>query len=230
MSIKENIAEIQAKIASASNNTDRQDKVTLMAVTKMHTSAEILEALDCGIEVIGENKAQELLQKYPDIAGKCKIHFIGHLQTNKVKSIIDKVDCIQSVDSYKLAAEINKCSASIGKVTNILIEVNIGEEESKFGVKEEDVSSFVDSIKDFKNINIRGLMCVLPIYASEGDEKNALFDRMWKLFIDIKQKKYDNINIDTLSMGMSGDYECAIAHGSNLVRVGTSIFGARNYN
>lgn len=230
MSIKENINEIQKKIDAASALCDRQEKVTLMAVTKMHTSAEILEALENGIEVIGENKAQELLQKYPDIQGKCKIHFIGHLQTNKVKSIIDKVDCIQSVDSYKLAAEINKCSANIGKVTDILIEVNIGEEDSKFGVKEEEVSSFIDRLKDLKSINICGLMCVLPIYASEGEEKNILFERMWNLFIDIKQKKYDNININTLSMGMSGDYECAIAHGANLVRVGTSIFGARNYN
>ena len=230
MSIKENILDIEKKIDAASALCDRQEKVTLMAVTKMHTSDEILEALNCGIEVIGENKAQELLEKYPYIKGKCKIHFIGHLQTNKVKSIIDKVDCIQSVDSLKLATEINKCSENIGKVTDILIEVNIGEEESKYGVKAQEVSSFVDSLKDLKCINICGLMCVLPIYASEGEEKNIFFERMWDLFIDIKQKKYDNINVNTLSMGMSGDYECAIAHGANLVRVGTSIFGARNYN
>ncbi len=230
MGIKENIEEIRNKICCAVNNTDRNSKVTLMAVTKMHSYEEILEAIDCGIDTIGENKAQELLQKYPYIKDKCSIHFIGHLQTNKVKSIIDKVDCIQSVDSFKLANEINKCSNAIDKITDILIEVNIGEENSKFGVKENELSGFVDSLKELKNINIRGLMCVLPIEASEGTKKNELFERMWQLFIDIKQKKYDNINIDTLSMGMSGDYECAILHGSNLVRVGTSIFGARNYN
>ncbi len=230
MSIKDNIIDIRNKIEAAAAKTDRQNKITLMAVTKMHSSSEILEALESGIEVIGENKAQELLEKYPDIKGKCKIHFIGHLQTNKVKSVIDKVDCIQSVDSYKLAAEIDKCAKKINKVMDILIEVNIGEEDSKFGVKEQDVPDFIDSLSQLNNIRICGLMCVLPVMASEGEEKNILFERMWNLFIDNKDKKLDNISMDILSMGMSGDYECAILHGSNLVRVGTSIFGARNYN
>ena len=230
MSIESNINEIRDKIDKARINGGRNDEVTLMAVTKMHEVSEILESLNCGITVIGENKAQELLQKYPYIKDKCKIHFIGHLQTNKVKAIIDKVDCIQSVDSLKLASEINKCAKSINKVMDVLIEVNIGDEDSKYGIDADDVSAFIDELSVFDNIKVRGLMCVLPIIASETEEKNILFERMWRIFIDNKEKKYDNISMDILSMGMSGDYECAILHGANLVRVGTGIFGARNYN
>ncbi len=230
MSIESNISEIREKIEKAKIEGNRNDCVTLMAVTKMHEVDEILKALDCGIDVIGENKAQELLLKYPYVKDKCKIHFIGHLQTNKVKSIIDKVDCIQSVDSVKLAAEINKCAASINKVMDILIEVNIGDEDSKFGIDEKDVPEFIKELSVYNNIKVRGLMTVLPISASESEEKNILFERMWRIFIDNKEKKYDNISMDILSMGMSGDYESAIIHGANLVRVGTGIFGARNYN
>ena len=230
MSIKSNISEIRDKIEKARDFGNRNEKVTLMAVTKMHEVDEILESLDCGIEVIGENKAQELLQKYPYIKDKCKIHFIGHLQTNKVKSVIDKVDCIQSVDTLKLASEIDRCAAAINKVMDVLIEVNIGDEDSKYGIEEKDVTEFIKELSAFKNIRVRGLMCVLPIAASESEEKNILFERMWRIFIDNKEKKYDNVSMDILSMGMSGDYESAIIHGANLVRVGTGIFGARNYN
>lgn len=230
MSIKNNIEAIESKIEKAKAVASRQDNVTLMAVTKMHGVDEILEALDCGISVIGENKAQELLEKYPHLAGKCEIHFIGHLQTNKVKQIIDKVDCIQSVDSLKLAQEINKCAESIGKIMDVLIEVNIGKEKNKYGVDYDDAEKFAMELSKLKNIKVKGFMCVLPVVASESDYKNILFEKMWQLFVDIRAKKYDNIDVELLSMGMSGDFESAIIHGSNLVRVGTSIFGARNYN
>jgi len=230
MSIKDNISEIKDKIETAHSSSNRQEKVTLMAVTKMHGVDEILEAIDSGIDVIGENKAQELLEKYPYLVGKCKMHFIGHLQTNKVKQIIDKVDCIQSVDSLKLASEIDKCAAAINKVMDVLVEINIGKEENKYGVYYEDAEKFVLELAKLNNIKVKGFMCVLPISASEGYDKNILFERMWQLFVDIRDKKYDNIDVELLSMGMSGDYESAILHGSNLVRVGTSIFGARNYN
>lgn len=228
MSIRENIESVRARIADAAKRSGRTEAdITLCAVTKTVDAARILEALDCGITLVGENKAQELTEKYPTLRGRCGIHFIGHLQTNKVKAVIDKADCIESVDSIHLAEEIDRQAGRIGKVMDIFLEVNVGGEASKFGFSPEEVSAAVERLAGLANIKIRGLMSVLPKYGDDDVEILAFFDRMYELFIDIGRKKQDNICMDFLSMGMTGDFEQAIAHGANLVRIGTGIFGER---
>jgi pyridoxal phosphate enzyme (YggS family) len=201
-----------------------------MAVTKTMPYEAIEAAFASGITLFGENRVQELCEKLPklDMTGR-SAHIIGHLQTNKVKYIIDKADMIQSVDSLKLAKEIERQAAKIGRVMDILVEVNIGREESKSGVMPEKALEFAESLSQFSHIKLRGFMAIPP--ADPDKEKSRpYFKQMYQLFVDIRTKKSDNISIDTLSMGMSSDFEVAVQEGATIVRVGTAIFGKRNYN
>jgi pyridoxal phosphate enzyme (YggS family) len=230
MSIADNIARIQEKIEdSAQKNGYRGQDVTLMAVTKTRTIDEIKQAIACGITTIGENRAQELLAKYDSLRDYCDMQFIGHLQTNKVASVIDKVSMIQSLDSRRLAQQIENKAGQIDRCISVLVQVNTGAEESKTGFLFEEVSGFLDDAEQYPHLKICGLMAVLPVNNGKKEESEAIFDKMFQLFVDMKAKKADNINMGILSMGMSNDYDLAVAHGANLVRVGSGIFGPRNY-
>ena len=226
--LKQRIEHINQQIEQAARDAGRDPaEVTLLAATKTVPATVINEAIGYGIRYIGENRVQELLEKYDDLdLAHCHLHFIGHLQTNKVKYIVDKVEMIHSVDHMKLAREIDRQCAAIGKVMPILIEVNIGREESKSGVLEEDLEALVREAAQLPHVRISGLMAIPPICEDE-EELAALFDRMYRLFIAIQHKKIDNVYMETLSMGMSSDHTIAIAHSSNLVRIGTALFGAR---
>lgn len=218
--IKANLDRIFDAISGA--NTE------LIAVTKTRTVDEINFAIACGIKHIGENRVQELLEKYDYIEkNNVSIHLIGRLQTNKVKYIIDKVDLIHSVDSYKLACEISKRAQNIGKIQDILIEVNIGNEESKGGVNPNDLLEFISTVAELKGIRICGLMCIPPRIEENGSNLKY-FLNLKQLSVDINDKKIDNVIMDILSMGMSDDYEEAIEAGSSFIRVGRGIFGVRN--
>lgn len=228
--IEENLRLVREKVANAAVMSGRGEQdVHLMAVSKTVESIYINHAIECGVDLIGENKVQELLRKKPELdLSNCRTHLIGHLQTNKVAKIVGEVDLIESVDSVHLAAEIGKRSAEKGIVSDILIEINAGNEESKFGFSHDELSEKVCEIAEIGGVKVRGLMCVAPICDNEADLR-AIFSNIHNLFIDIRAKKIDNINMDFLSMGMSGDYVPAILEGSNLVRVGSAIFGARSY-
>ncbi len=200
----------------------------LIAVTKTRSVEEINAAIACGVRHIGENRVQELLEKYEHIQkDQVSIHLIGRLQTNKVKYIIDKVDLIHSVDSYRLAAEISKRASAINKVQDILVEINIGREESKGGILPNESYEFLKNISSLPSLRVRGLMAIPPIQ-TEPHQNYEYFLKMHQLFVDISNKKLDNINMDILSMGMSDDYEDAIKAGSSFIRVGRGIFGQRN--
>ncbi len=228
--IEENLKIIRSDIAEAAFKSGRNaDEILLMAVTKTVESRFINHAIDNGIGLIGENKVQEFLLKESELRlDNCKAHLIGHLQSNKVKKIAGKVDTIQSVDSVSIAKEIGKRSSEIGFETKILLEVNVGNESSKFGFNYDEVYEKACEISEIKGISVDGLMCVAPICEKEA-EIRRIFSNMHRLFIDIRSKKRDNINMNVLSMGMSGDYKEAILEGANLVRIGSSIFGARIY-
>lgn len=228
--IDENLKYIAEEIAEAALNSGRKSEdISLMAVTKTVESKFINYAVDKGIGLIGENKVQEFLMKEPELnLSKCKAHLIGHLQSNKVKKIVGKVDTIQSVDSVAIAREIGKRSVEAGVNTKILLEVNVGNEESKFGFSPDEVFERACEISEINGILIDGLMCVAPICEKDA-EIRRIFSNMRRLFIDIEGKKRDNINMNVLSMGMSGDYKNAILEGANLVRIGSAIFGSRIY-
>ena len=220
----------ERKDAAAVRSGRSPDEVTLMAVTKTHTAAEINEAIAAGAADIGENRVQELLEKY-DSVSPVRWHLIGHLQTNKVKNVVGKVVMIHSVDSLKLAREINKRASAAGIVMDILIEINSAMEETKSGISSDDLETLVREITaECENIRIRGIMCIPPI-AAEPEEARPYFREARELFD--KMKTWDlpeeRFLPDTLSMGMSGDFEVAIEEGSTIVRVGSSIFGPRNY-
>lgn len=218
-------------IANAALSIGKSEKeITFLAATKTVDVATINHAISLGLSYIGENRVQELLSKYDEYnLDNTSLQFIGHLQTNKVKQIVGKVDLIQSVDSLKLANEISKESIKRGLSTDILIEVNIGREDNKSGVIPEKALELIEQIKDIDGIKVKGLMSIPPVCESE-QEISTYFDNMHNLFIDIKNKNIDNISMDILSMGMSDDYVTAIKCGSNMVRVGSALFGARNYN
>ena len=228
--IDENLKYIAEEIAEVALKSGRKSEdISLMAVTKTVESKFINYAVDKGIGLIGENKVQEFLMKEPELnLSKCKAHLIGHLQSNKVKKIVGKVDTIQSVDSVAIAREIGKRSVEAGVNTKILLEVNVGNEESKFGFSPDEVFERACEISEINGILIDGLMCVAPICEKDA-EIRRIFSNMRRLFIDIEGKKRDNINMNVLSMGMSGDYKNAILEGSNLVRIGSAIFGSRIY-
>ena len=221
---------INERIAEAAEKSGRRrEDITLLAATKTVDAQTINHAISLGLDHIGENRVQELLSKYEQYdLEHCSLQFIGHLQTNKVRQIVDKVDLIQSVDSFKLAKEISNQSLKRDKVTDILVEVNIGREENKSGVFEENLEELLCQISELKGISVKGLMTIPPICENEH-KILKYFNNMHKLFIDISQKKLDNVNMTILSMGMSADYYEAILEGANMVRVGSALFGARNY-
>lgn len=228
--IFENVRTLRAHIAEAAEKSGRcPEDITLVAATKMNDASRVREAVSAGIDVAGENRVQELLDKYEAGAYEgVPLHFIGNLQTNKVKYLIGKVSLIQSVDSIKLAREIGRLAARAGIRQDILIEVNIGGEESKGGVAPENLPALLEEISQIEGVFVRGLMTIPPILSAEH-KNTAYFEKMHELFIDIGAKKYDNTSMDFLSMGMSDDYYDAILCGANMVRVGTGIFGRRNY-
>ena len=227
--VTENLKIVENKISAAAEKSGRKrSDVLLVAVTKTHPPKMINEAIKAGVTDIGENKPQEIRDKYDDVL-KVNWHMIGHLQTNKVKYVVGRCVLIHSVDSVKLAEEIDRQAQKMGIVQDILIEVNISGEETKSGINPEEIYEMLDIVKDFQNIRVRGLMTIAP-KTNNSITSKLHFDNIHKLFVDIRQKKYDNISMDYLSMGMSGDYEQAIECGANIVRVGSAIFGARNYS
>ncbi len=227
--IAANVEEIRKKMQTSLGGANRQ--VTLLAATKTVPPEVINYAIDSlGITDIGENRVQELLDKYDALhLDNARLHFIGSLQTNKVKYIVDKVCMIHSVDSEKLALEIDRQARKHGIIMDVLIEVNIGREENKGGVMPEDVEALADKINELDGLRLCGMMTIAP-KCGEKSEYFKYFDKTYQIFIDILQKKLHNINIPVLSMGMSDSYEEAIACGSNMIRVGSSIFGARSYS
>ena len=230
MSIAENIAAIRAKMDAAAIAAGRDPKdILLCAATKMNDADAVRQAIAGGVDCCGENRVQELVAKSRENAyAGAPVHFIGHLQTNKVKQVVGKVDLIQSVDSLRLLKAIDAEAAKQGIVQNILLEVNIGNEESKSGFVSSDILPLLEQISEFPHIFVRGLMAIPPISQNSGDNRK-FFQEMLQLSVDITAKKYDNVSVDCLSMGMSDDFEDAIACGSTMIRVGTAIFGARNY-
>lgn len=228
MTVKDRYEIVLENIKKACERSGRNpEDITLISVTKTHGAELINEAIDAGAKDIGENKAQELCNKYDDVK-PVRWHFIGHLQTNKVKTIIDKVAMIHSVDSEKLAAEIDKRAKASGIVMDILVEINIGMEDSKSGATEEEARDLIKKTRDeYQNLRVRGLMCVPPI-TDNPENSRRYFRKLKDIFESIKELSEDE-NFDTLSMGMSGDYEVAIEEGATVVRVGTAIFGAREY-
>lgn len=228
--IRNRITHIRDKMLEAEMKSPYGQKPRLLLATKTRTPAEINYAISLGVDLIGENRVQELCDKYEQIQKKSvEIHFIGALQTNKVKYIIDKVSMIHSLDRISLAKEINRQAAKHGKVMNVLCEVNIGAEESKSGLAPEDVIPFLEEISTFDHIKVCGLMAIPPILVNSSTQKQY-FQKIMDLYIDISAKKIDNINMTVLSIGMSSDYDIAIEHGSTLVRIGTAAFGERIYN
>ena len=228
--IQENIKFIHNRINEAALKSGRSESdVRFMAVTKTVDPVYINHAIDCGIDLIGENKVQEFLSKKDELRlEKVEKHLIGHLQSNKVRKIITEVDLIQSVDSVSLAKEIERQAEKNNMTANVLLEINVGDEESKTGMDKSQFFEIFSEIAEMKHIAIKGLMTIPPICENNA-ELRKFFDEMYNLFIDIKAKKLDNVSMDILSMGMSGDYEEAILCGSNLVRVGSAIFGPRIY-
>ena len=223
------LKEVEAKIQAACDRAGRKrEEVTLIAVSKTKPIEMLQEAYDLGVRVFGENKVQEITAKYDALPDDIHWHMIGHLQTNKVKYIIDKVDLIHSVDSVKLAETIEKEAAKHNLTANILIEVNVAGELNKFGFKPEEVEAFVRAISGFSGIRVRGLMTSAP-YVENPEDNRCYFRQLKQLCVDINAKNIDNINMDVLSMGMTGDYQVAVQEGSTMVRVGTGIFGERNY-
>ena len=204
------------------------DDITLIAVSKTKPISDIEELVQIGVSDFGENKVQELCDKYENISKPVHFHLIGHLQTNKVKYVVDKAFLIHSVDSNKLAKEIQKEAAKKGIISQILIEVNVAEEESKFGLHLNDVIPFIEEIASFPNIHVNGLMTIAP-FVENPEENRDYFRSLKQLSLDITSKNIDNIDMNVLSMGMTNDYKVAIEEGATMVRVGTAIFGTRNY-
>ena len=226
--IRRNVEAVQEQIGRAAAEAGRDpSEIRLMAVTKTQSAARVNEAIAAGVTLLGENRAQELLEKYDgyDRAG-CDIHFIGHLQSNKVRSSVDKVSMIESVDRLSLAQEISRCAQSHGLVMPVLIEVNIGREQSKSGVLPEALPELLEKVSLLPGLSVRGLMAIPP-NIEDTVQKEGYFEQMYRRFIDMKAKKLDNVSMTILSMGMSHDYPLAIRHGSNVVRIGRALFGER---
>lgn len=227
--IKENVADVEAKIQAACDRSGRKrEDVTLIAVSKTKPVSDIYEVMETGIKHYGENKVQELCDKIETIHEPLNWHMIGHLQRNKVKYIVDKVSMIHSVDSLRLAEQINLEAAKKNVEVDILIEVNVAEEDSKFGLSTEEVIDMVQSIAKLPNVHIKGLMTVAP-FTDDPEENRPYFRNLKQLAVDIAHKNIDNVTMNVLSMGMTGDYEVAIEEGATMVRVGTGIFGERIY-
>ena len=227
--VYENYKEIASIVDETCTSCGRaREDVTLIAVSKTKPVELLQEAYHAGARDFGENKVQEIMDKYDKLPDDIRWHMIGHLQTNKVKYIADKVYMIHSVDSVKLALEINKQALKVNRVIPVLIEVNIAGEDSKFGVKPSECEALIREIHTFSGIAVKGLMAVPP-FVDDPEDNRQHFQALNQLSVDIMQKNIDNVCMDFLSMGMSGDYAVAIEEGANLVRVGTSIFGERDY-
>lgn len=228
--IVENIEHVRENIEKACKKVGRSvDEVTLIAVSKTKPYTDIEEALKSGTLDYGENKVQEMCEKYEILPKNIRWHMIGHLQRNKVKYLVGKTELIHSVDSIRLAEQIEKEYAKKGETANILIEVNMAQEESKFGITSQETEELIRKISTFEHIRIKGLMTIAP-YTDNPETNRVYFRQMKKLSVDIRDKNIDNASMDVLSMGMTGDYQVAIEEGSTMVRVGTGIFGERNYN
>lgn len=228
--ILENIKQVEENIIKSCEKVGRDPKeVTLIAVSKTKPYTAIEEALPSGVLDYGENKVQELTEKYEILPKDIRWHMIGHLQRNKVKYLVGKVELIHSVDSLRLANQIETEFAKKNEIANILIEVNMANEESKFGITSETTEQLVREISKLEHVRIKGLMTIAP-YTDNPETNREYFRNMKKLSVDITEKNIDNVNMNVLSMGMTGDYQVAIEEGATMVRVGTGIFGERNYN
>ena len=227
--ITENLEQVRRNIVEACKAVNRDpSEVTLISVSKTKPVSMLQEAYDAGSRDFGENKVQEIMDKYPQLPSDIRWHMIGHLQRNKVKYIVDKVALIHSVDSLRLAETIENEAAKHNVTVPILIEVNVAQEESKFGLKTEEVLSLVESIAVLPHINIKGLMTIAP-YVEDPEENREIFRELKKLSVDIAAKNINNVNMSVLSMGMTNDYQVAVEEGATFVRVGTGIFGERDY-
>lgn len=227
MSISENLHEINDRILQACERAGRSlDEVTLIAVSKTKPLSALSEAYEEGARDFGENKVQEICEKYPEMPKDARFHMIGHLQTNKVTQVIDKVVLIHSVDSVHLAEKIEKEAAKRQITADILLEVNVAREESKFGLLLEEVVPALEMIREFPHIRVKGLMTIAP-NVEVPEENRKYFRKLYQLYVDIKSKNIDNGTMSVLSMGMTGDFEVAIEEGATMIRVGTGIFGSR---
>ena len=227
--LAENLQQVNANIEKACAAVGRApSEITLVAVSKTKPVSMLQEAYDAGARVFGENKAQEIMDKYDQLPSDIQWHMIGHLQRNKVKYIIDKVAMIHSVDSLRLAQTIEQEAAKKDLVMPILLEVNVAEEDTKFGLKVEEVLPLLEQISSFSHIQVKGLMTIAP-FVENPEENREVFRTLKKLSVDISAKNINNVTMSVLSMGMTGDYQVAVQEGSTMVRVGTGIFGERNY-
>lgn len=228
--LKENLIQVEEKINAACQRSGRsRNEVTLIAVSKTKPIPMLAEIYEEGVRDFGENKVQEILEKHDVLPNDIKWHMIGHLQRNKVKAVIDKVSLIHSVDSFRLAEEINIQAKKKNITVPILVQVNIAGEDTKFGITKEDAIALVEQIAELDNLRIQGLMTIAPL-VNDPEDNRQYFRGIRQLSVDIRNKNIDNVCMDILSMGMTGDYEVAIEEGATMVRVGTGIFGARNYN
>ena len=230
MSIQENVAAIRARIDAAALAAGRDPKeILLLAATKMNDADRVREAVAAGVDACGENRVQELVQKQPLGAYEGKpVHFIGHLQTNKVNKVVGRVDLIQSVDRTELLEAVNRTALRLGLRQDILLEINIGAEPQKGGFTPDEARALAAQMGQWPGVRLCGLMAIPPASVEKGDNRKY-FAEMRNLFVDIRGKKYDNVSMVCLSMGMTDDFEDAIAEGSTMIRVGTAIFGARDY-
>ncbi|KNY26671.1 YggS family pyridoxal phosphate-dependent enzyme [Pseudobacteroides cellulosolvens] len=225
--IKRNIEEVKRRAALAAQRSGRNvDDIKVIAVTKTVGIEKINCAIDKGLNILGENRVQELCEKYDNVNRDCKWDMIGHLQTNKVKYIIDKVNLIHSVDRLELVQEIQKKAEKTGRVMDILVQVNVAEEDSKFGLSLHEVKGFLKTINKFDAVKVKGLMTIAP-FLQNIEAVRPVFKQLYKIFVDIREENIDNIDMKLLSMGMSNDFEAAIEEGANIVRIGTAIFGKR---
>ena len=230
MTIADNVAELRRRIAAAAARAGRDpSEVLLVAASKMNDASRVREAIAAGVDACGENRVQEMLEKCALGAYEgAPLHFIGHLQKNKVRQVVGRAALIQSVDSVALLAEIDRVARQRGLVQDVLLEINIGAEPSKSGFAPEQLPAALAAAAELPGVFVRGLMAIPPKCVC-GEENTQYFERMKQLFIDNCEKKYDNVRMDFMSMGMSGDFEAAVACGANMVRVGTALFGERVY-
>lgn len=227
--IKENLAQVEKNICQACERAGRdRSEVTLITVSKTNPVTSLREAMDCGVRIFGENKVQEMLEKQQELPEDIQWHMIGHLQRNKVKYIMGKVALIHSVDSLRLAQEISKEAVKQGTQEDILVEINVAEESSKFGITTSEAIQLVEDISQLPNVHIKGLMTIAP-FVDDPEENREVFRALKKLSVDIDRKNIDNVTMNVLSMGMTNDYQVAIEEGATMVRVGTGIFGRRSY-
>ena len=228
MSIQTNIQEVRQRIAAACGECGRDPKeITLVGASKMNDAAACREAVAAGIDALGENRVQEMVQKLEQHAyDGAPLHFIGHLQRNKVKQVLPHAVLIHSVDSYRLAEQISQEAGKLGITAKILLEVNVAKEESKFGMMPEDVEEMAGQIAALPHLQIEGLMTIAP-FVDDPEKNRPVFQKLYQLSVDIKKKNIDNVSMSVLSMGMTGDYQVAVEEGATMIRVGTGIFGAR---